>query len=153
MRANRTVLAVSRRFSSQRFPEPPKTKLDWASLRETVEILRYLKPYRGRFTLGLASLFIGSAAGLCFPLLAGGLIDAALHPGGATLPVIGALSLNGAAAILAGTIAVQAIAAAGAAMSFGRVGQTALADLRRDTYGRLIGLPMEFFARRRVGEL
>jgi ATP-binding cassette subfamily B protein len=101
----------------------------------------------------MVSLFFGSIAGLCFPLLAGGLIDAALHPGGATLPIVGALSLNGAAAILAGTIAVQAIAAASAAMSFGRVGQTALADLRRDTYGRLIGLPMEFFAQRRVGEL
>lgn len=145
---------MSRRFSSsQRFPEPPRTKLDRAAFRETVEILRYLKPYRGRFVFGMVSLFVGSVAGLCFPLLAGALVDAALHPGGATLPVIGTLSLNGAASILAGTIAVQAIGAASAAMSFGRVGQTALSDLRRDTYGRLIGLPMGFFAQRRVGEL
>ena len=122
-------------------------------MRETVEMLRYLKPYRGQFVIGMASLFIGSVAGLCFPLLAGGLIDAALHPGGANLPVVGALSLNGAAAILTGTIAVQALAQASATMSFGRVGQTALSDLRRDTYGRIIGLSMEFFARRRVGEL
>jgi ABC transporter fused permease/ATP-binding protein len=144
--------AVSR-HSAQRFPEPPKTKIDRAALRETVEILRYLKPYRRRFVVGLVSLFVGSAAGLCFPLLAGGLIDAALHPGAAKLPALGVITLNGTAMILAGTIAVQAIAAAAAAMSFGRVGQTALADLRRDTYGRLIGLPMGFFAQRRVGEL
>jgi ATP-binding cassette subfamily B protein len=98
-------------------------------------------------------LFVGSIAGLCFPLLAGGLIDAALHPGGATLPIIGALTLNATAAILAGTIALQAVGSAAATMSFGRVGQTALSDLRRDTYGRLIGLPMAFFAQRRVGEL
>lgn len=122
-------------------------------MRETVEILRYLKPYRRRFFFGLASLFIGSVAGLCFPLLAGGLIDAALHPGGATLPVVGALTLNTTAAILAGTIAVQALGSAAATMSFGRVGQTALSDLRRDTYARLIGLPTAFFAQRRVGEL
>jgi ABC transporter fused permease/ATP-binding protein len=141
------------RHSAQRFPEPPKTKIDRAALRETVEILRYLKPYRRRFVMGLVSLFVGSAAGLCFPLLAGGLIDAALHPGAAKLPVFGAITLNGTALILAGTIAIQAVAAAAAAMSFGRVGQTALADLRRDTYGRLIGLPMAFFAQRRVGEL
>jgi ABC transporter fused permease/ATP-binding protein len=144
---------VSRRFSSQRYPDPPKTKMDRAALRETVEILRYLKPYRARFLFGLLSLFVGSTAGLCFPLLAGGLVDAALHPGGAVLPVLGALSINAGAAILAGTIAVQAVMAAAAAMSFGRVGQTALSDLRRDTYGRLIGLPMGFFAQRRVGEL
>ena len=55
-----TFVLVSRRFASQRFPEPPKTKLDWTSLRETVDILRYLKPYRRRFLFGLASLFIGS---------------------------------------------------------------------------------------------
>ncbi|HTO04605.1 MAG TPA: ABC transporter transmembrane domain-containing protein [Opitutus sp.] len=122
-------------------------------MRETVEILRYLKPYRRRFLFGLLCLFIGSIAGLCFPLLAGGLIDAALLPGGATLPGIGALTLNATASILAGTIAVQALGSALATMSFGRVGQTALADLRRDTYGRLIGLPMAFFAQRRVGEL
>ncbi|MEO7412971.1 MAG: ABC transporter transmembrane domain-containing protein [Opitutaceae bacterium] len=144
---------MSRRFSSERFPDPPKTKLDWASLRETVEILRYLKPYRRRFLFGMASLFIGTVAGLCFPLLAGGLIDAAIHPGGAALPVVGSLTLNETASILAVTIAIQAVAAAAAAMSFGRVGQTALADLRRDTYGRMIGLPMQFFAQRRVGEL
>lgn len=141
------------RFPSQKIPEPPKTKLDWASLRETTEMLRYLKPYRGLFVIGMACLFIGSVAGLCFPLLAGGLIDTALHPGEARLPFLGALSLNGTVAILAGTIAVQAVANASSAMSFGRVGQTALSDLRRDTYGRIIGLPMEFFARRRVGEL
>ncbi|ATC66170.1 multidrug ABC transporter ATP-binding protein [Nibricoccus aquaticus] len=127
--------------------------MDRAALRETVEILRYLKPYRRRFVFGLLCLLVGSVAGLCFPLLAGGLIDAALHSTGVTLPVLGSLTLNGIAAILAGTIAVQALGSAGAAMSFGRVGQTALADLRRDTYGRMIGLPMEFFARRRVGEL
>jgi ABC transporter fused permease/ATP-binding protein len=146
---------VSRRYSSSssRFPEPPKTQVDLAALRETVEILRYLNPYRRRFLFGLASLFVGSVAGLCFPLLAGGLIDAALHNHGATLPLFGSFTLNGIAATLAGTIAVQAVAAASAALSFGRVGQTALADLRRDTYGRLIGLPMEFFAQRRVGEL
>jgi len=103
--------------------------------------------------MGMASLFIGSGARLCFPLLAGGLIDAALHANGAILPIIGALSLNRATAILAGTIAVQALANASAALSFGRVGQLALSDLRRDAYGRLIGLPMAFFARRRVGEL
>ncbi|HEY4246488.1 MAG TPA: ABC transporter transmembrane domain-containing protein [Lacunisphaera sp.] len=138
---------------AQRFHEPPKAKLDWASLRETVGILRYLKPYRGRFVFGLASLFIGSVASLCFPLLAGGLIDAALHADGTKLPVLGMLSINGTVAVLAGTIALQAMAGANATMSFGRVGQKALSDLRRDTYGHLIVLPMDFFARRRVGEL
>ena len=128
-------------------------KLDRTSLRQTVEVFRYLAPYRGRFVVGMLCLLVGSAAGLCFPLFAGGLIDAALHPGGANLPVVGTLTLNAIALVLSCTIAVQAAASAGSALSFGRVGQTALADLRRDTYGRVIGLPMTFFAQRRVGEL
>jgi ABC-type multidrug transport system fused ATPase/permease subunit len=101
----------------------------------------------------MASLFIGSVAGLCFPFLAGGLIDTALHAGKANLPVVGALSLNSATATLAGTIAMQALANASAAMFFGQAGQMALSDLRRVTYGRIIGLPMAFFSQRRVGEL
>jgi ATP-binding cassette subfamily B protein len=144
---------VRRRPPAQNLPEPPKAKIDRASLRETVEILRYLSPYRVRFGVGLVALFLGSLAGLCFPLLAGGLIDAAMHAGGASLPGLGVRSIDQIAALLAGTIAIQAAAAAVAALSFGRVGQTALADLRRDTYGSMITLPMAFFAQRRVGEL
>jgi ATP-binding cassette subfamily B protein len=39
------------------------------------------------------------------------------------------------------------------ALTFATAGQRSLVDLRRDTYARLISLPMTFFAQRRVGEL
>jgi hypothetical protein len=48
--------------------------------------------------------------------------------------------LNAGATILTGTTAGQALAVANVAMSLGRVRQTALADLRRDTDSRIIGL-------------
>jgi ABC-type multidrug transport system fused ATPase/permease subunit len=147
---------MSSRFSTRAggaAARAPKVPLNRESLRETIQLLQYLSPYRRRFLLGLGCLLVGSGMGLCFPLLAGGLIDAALHAGGVVLPGFGFRSLNEVALILAGTIALQALAAAGSAVSFNRVGQTALADLRRDTYGRLIGLPMAFFTQRRVGEL
>jgi len=147
---------MSSRFSARAAAaagRAPSVPINRESIRETIQLLRYLAPYRRRFLLGLFCLFLGSSLGLCFPLLAGGLIDAALHSGVVVLPGFGTESLNQVALILAGTIAVQALAAAGGALSFNRVGQTALADLRRDTYGRLIGLPMAFFTQRRVGEL
>lgn len=131
----------------------PKTKISRESLRETLRLFRYIAPYRRRFYVGLACLALGSVTGLSFPLLAGGLIDAALHPGGATLPVFGALSLNVIALVLVATITLQALGSFGSALSFSRAGQSALADLRAETYGRLIALPMTFFAQRRVGEL
>ena len=131
----------------------PKAKLNPESLRETLRLFRYIAPYRQRFFLGLGCLTVVSAMGLCFPLLAGGLIDAALHPGGAVLPGFGQLTLNQVALVLVVTISLQALAGFGSALSFSRVGQSALADLRAETYGRIIGLPMTFFAQRRVGEL
>lgn len=132
---------------------PPKAKINRESLRETLRLFRYIAPYRRRFFVGLACLALGSITGLGFPLLAGGLIDAALNPLGATLPVLGTVSLNAIALILVGTITLQAFGSFGSALSFSRAGQSALADLRAEAYGRLIALPMTFFGQRRVGEL
>ena len=142
-----------RNFGRDDLDRLPKAKLNRESLGETLRLFRYIAPYRRRFFTGLACLAIGTPMALCFPLLAGGLIDAALHPGGAMLPIFGQLTLNQVALVLVGTIAVQAMAGFGTALSFSRVGQSALADLRAETYGRLLGLPMTFFAQRRVGEL
>jgi len=131
----------------------PKAPLNRETLRQTLTLARYLRPYRARFFAGLATLFVSAALGLAFPLLAGSLIDAALHPGQTTLPFLGALSLNQVALILAGSVTLQSLASFNSALSFNRVGQSALADLRRDCYQRLISLPMSFFGQRRVGEL
>jgi ABC transporter fused permease/ATP-binding protein len=131
----------------------PKAPLNRESLREALTLGRYLRPYRTRFLAGLLTLFIGALLGLAFPLLAGGLIDAALRPGAATLPGLGAIDLNQVALLLAGSVTLQALASFNSALTFNRVGQSALADLRRECYGRLITLPMAFFGQRRVGEL
>jgi ATP-binding cassette subfamily B protein len=131
----------------------PKAPLTRESLAQTLALARYVRPYRARFFGGLTTLFISASLGLAFPLLAGSLIDAALHPAGATLPVLGAVSLDRIALLLVAAVTVQALASFNSALSFNRVGQRALADLRRDCYARLIALPMAFFGQRRVGEL
>ena len=131
----------------------PKAPLNRENLRQTLALARYVRPYRARFFAGLATLFISASLGLAFPLLAGSLIDAALHPGLASLPHLGVLTLNQVALLLACSVSLQALCSFNSALSFNRVGQSALADLRRDCYRRLISLPMAFFARRRVGEL
>lgn len=131
----------------------PKAPLTRESFRETVLFFRYVLPYRGRFAVGLVGLLIGSSMGLLFPLLAGALIDAATRVGGAVLPGLGTLGIDQVALVLAGSITLQAMSAFTTALSFNTVGQKALADIRRETYARLIGLPMSFFAQRRVGEL
>lgn len=131
----------------------PKAKLNRETLRETFALARYVKPYRLRFLAGMATLFVSAGLGLAFPLLAGALIDAAVHPAVTSLPVFGALSLNQVALVMACAVSLQALGSFNSALAFNRVGQSALADLRRECYARLISLPMAFFAQRRVGEL
>ena len=131
----------------------PKTPLNRETLREAFALARYVRPYRVRFCSGLATLFLSASLGLAFPLLAGSLIDAATNPGGVQLGWLGSPSLNQVALLLAVSVGFQALASFNSALAFNRVGQSALADLRRDCYGRLISLPMGFFAQRRVGEL
>ena len=131
----------------------PKAPLNRESVREMLAFARYVVPYRRRFFAGLATLFFSAACGLLFPLLAGSLIDAAMRPGGAILPLVGAMSLNRLALVLLCSVSLQALASFNSSLAFNRVGQSALADLRNDTYKRLIAMPMAFFGSRRVGEL
>ncbi len=127
----------------------PKAKLDRESIRQALDLFKYLRPYSGRFGAAMASLFTGSLLTLAFPYLAGNIVDAAAHAA-----QTGALSsVNRTALLLIGVLAVQSSLAFFHALSFATVGQKSLVDLRRDTYGRLITLPMSFFAQRRVGEL
>jgi ATP-binding cassette subfamily B protein len=129
--------------------ELPKAKLNRESLRQTLELFRYLHPYRVRFGAALAGLFMGSLLSLAFPYLAGSIVDAAMHPA----PGGGMAGADRTALLLVGILAVQAGLTYFQSLSFATVGQRGLMDLRRDTYAKLISLPMAFFAQRRVGEL
>jgi ATP-binding cassette subfamily B protein len=95
-------------------------------------------------------MFTGSLLSLTFPYLAGGIIDAAMS----LKPSVGILaSADRTALLLVGVLALQAGLTYFHSLSFATVGQRSLVDLRKDTYAKLISLPMAFFAQRRVGEL
>lgn len=128
----------------------PKTKLSKDALRKSLKIFTYLRPYRTKFILGMIFLILSSLSMLTFPALLGAMIDAA--QGSQTydwLPAnvitIGGISL----AILL----FQSIISFGRIKLFVEVAEKALAKIRKDTYEKLITLPTEFFANRRVGEL
>ena len=130
--------------------ELPKARLDRESLRQAMELFGYLRPYRARFSAAMVGLFASSLLSLCFPYLAGSIIDSALvhtQMGGAMTGV------DRTALLLMGVLVVQAGLAFFHSLAFASVGQRSLVDLRRDTYARMISLPMKFFAQRRVGEL
>ena len=143
------------RYSSRGRPDLdlPKTKLTRENLREAAILFSYLRPYRSVLMAACGALIFSSLLSLCFPFLAGSLMDAAV-PGatGRGLPWL-PHRINFVALLMLAVLVVQAASSYFHSTTMTRIGQNALADLRRDTYARLICLPMAFFGQRRVGEL
>jgi ATP-binding cassette subfamily B protein len=131
----------------------PKAKLTKESLREAAALFSYLRPYRWLLIAACCSLILSSLLGLCFPFLAGSLMDAATTGESAHKASWLPHNINLIALIMLCVLAVQASCTFFHSTSMVKIGQNALADLRRDTYARLICLPMTFFGQRRVGEL
>jgi ABC transporter fused permease/ATP-binding protein len=130
--------------------ELPKAKINKQSLQNVAKLLSYIKPYRAKFIAGMVFLFISSLVGLSFPAILGALIDAAqgTHKFKFLPLSITAIGLGGFVLLFA-----QAFVSFFRVVWFVQVAEKSLADIRRDTYFKLITLPMNFFANRRVGEL
>ncbi len=122
-------------------------------MREAATLLTYLRPYRALLIAACGALISSSLLSLCFPFLAGSLMDAAMPGAAARSPAWLPHHVNSVALLMLGVLAVQAASAYFHSTSVIKVGQSALADLRRDTYARVVCLPMSFFGQRRVGEL
>lgn len=132
---------------------PERSRFTSESFRQASVLLGYLGPYRSRLALAAGCLFVSTSLGLAFPFLTGKLLDAALAgktPGASAAWTMG---IDGTALILVGCLAIQAFFSFFSSMGFHQSGQRALADLRIEAFGRLIGFPMGFFSDRRVGEL
>lgn len=135
---------------SKQGAELPKAKLNKQTIQHMVKLLSYLKPYRGKFIAALFFLFISSLTGLTFPKFLGSLIDASHGKHDYSfLPA----TINGIGLLAFGMLFAQAFVSFFRVVWFVQVAERSLADIRRDTYFKLITLPMNFFSNRRVGEL
>jgi ABC-type multidrug transport system fused ATPase/permease subunit len=130
--------------------ELPKAKINKQSLHKIGRLISYIKPYKAKFIGGLFFLILSSLVGLAFPGFFGALIDASqgiqrykFIP--ADLTTIGEIAIV--------ILFVQGFVSFFRITWFVQVAENALAALRRDTYFKLVTLPMNFFANRRVGEL
>jgi ABC-type multidrug transport system fused ATPase/permease subunit len=132
-------------------PQIQKPALNLNSLREAFSIFRYVKPYRGRFITGL--IFIGLSAGttMAYPYLLKLMVDSTDHY--IKLPRGILLGPGSIAIIMIGVLSIQLVFSFSRIYLFSFVAEHAMADMRRDIYRKMIMMPMEFFAQRRVGEL
>lgn len=134
---------------------PRKKRVSKAELQRASQLLRYARPYRGRFTAALAALTLGGALSLCLPLLIQMLIDVAHGDKNTNLERLPEIfrSLNGVAGLIVGVLVSSAIVSYFRVVWWAEVGERAIGNLRRDVYARVVSLPMQFFNQRRVGEL
>ncbi len=108
------------------------------------QILEYIKPYKGTFSLGLFFLFLSSIASLLFPWLVGELVDQSNQD---------TANVNRIAIFLFCLFSAQAVFSYFRIVLFVNVTSKAMAQLRSDSFSNLIKLPVGFFSERRVGEL
>ena len=115
------------------------------SLKRASRLFQFVKPYKVEFSFGLFFLLLSTGASLIFPALMGELVDSASN----TL----VKNINQIAISLLILFALQAIFSYFRIVLFVNVTEKTLAVIRQKTYTHLIKLPMNFFSKRRVGEL
>jgi ABC transporter fused permease/ATP-binding protein len=143
----------SRRSRDSENEDLPLVPLSGASLREAGQLLSYLRPYALKFAAALLALLLSSLCGLAFPYLVGRLVNSAIKGADAGSALPWHQNVNAIALALVGLLGAQAALSFVQSLWFIEVSERSLADLRRDTYSRLIRLPMAFHVSRRVGEL
>jgi ABC transporter fused permease/ATP-binding protein len=135
--------------NGNRGDEVPKVKLTKENIKEALLIFTYIRPYRRRFVLGLIFIALSGLSTMSFPYMLKKLIDSAHEIGSGNAVTPPGLI----ATIMIGILGVQMIFSFSRIYLFTSVGENALADMRKDVYQRMIMMPMDFFAQRRVGEL
>src|SRR5580700_5964014 len=113
--------------------ELPKVKLTKENLREAATLFSYLRVYRGLLFAACCALVLTSILNLCFPFLAGALMDAAMPAMSGRGPAWLPHRINSVAALMLFVLAVQAAATFFLTTAMTRLCQRVVADLRRDT--------------------
>jgi len=122
-----------------------KKKVSKESIKKSLRVFRFIKPFRIPFIFGMIVLIISSIVTMAFPKVLGDLID--------SVNSSEANSVNQITFILISIFLIISIMSFFRMYLFGYVTQKSLALLRTETYKHLISSPMSFFSSKRVGEL
>ncbi len=109
-------------------------------------LLGYLRPHLGLFAIAVVALVVGTGAGLLLPLVVGGFVGEVVSAGDAG-------GLDQLVLLLAGLTVVLAVTTFAQTWALGVMGERIVARLRGQVFDRLVSLELDFYTRRRVGEL
>ncbi len=106
----------------------------------------YLRPQWRLFAVAVGALLVSTLFGLMLPLVIGGLVNEVVTAGDAD-------ALDRILLMLVGITLVLAVAGFAQTWSLGVIGERIVARLRAQVFDRLVSLELDFYVRRRVGEL
>ena len=109
-------------------------------------LFSYLRPHWRLFAVAVVSLLVSTAFGLALPLVIGGLVNEVVTAGDAD-------GLDRILLLLVGITLVLAVAGFAQSWSLGVIGERIVARMRAQVFDRLVSLELDFYVRRRVGEL
>lgn len=140
-----------------------RPKISKKSLRSSLGLFHYLKPYALAFSIAMILLVVSGLLVIVITALLGFLLAPGANaplPGGAmTQKLIQAIHWENEGTTSQTLVALVAILIIQGVFSFFRVylfsyvTENAMLALRRDTYSRIIRMPLQFFNERRVGDL
>jgi len=142
--------------------EKEKKSLSKESLNQGLKIFRYVLPYKWPFIMGMLALVVGSLIFLVIMLVPGEMLNIlnGASPEGLSsiserLPGSSGLGMSINQLFLGAMIllGIQGLLSFYRVNLFAIVSEKGMANLRSDIYGKLIGLSIPFFEKRRVGEL
>jgi ABC-type multidrug transport system fused ATPase/permease subunit len=123
------------------------------SLKDAAPAFKYLKPYAGTFGVGFILLILSSLSAMLFPYLLGQLIGRDETVAGVESSPLYFDSLNEIIVALLVVFTAQAIFSFFRILLFTKVTESALMDLRKEAFSKLVMSSMDFFNRNKVGEL
>jgi ABC-type multidrug transport system fused ATPase/permease subunit len=131
--------------------ELPKAKLSLANLKKSMRLFKYLGKHKWKFVLGMIFLVGSAGVGLVFPLKSGEMLGYLAENTKPAEQVRGELMNIGLVLLI--ILLVQAAFSFGRVYFFAQVTENILQAIRKDTFKRLIQMPMSFFSKNQVAEL
>lgn len=132
--------------------EGGKKKSRRLSLKEIAWLFSYLKPYQKWFWPAIICMFMTAGLSLVWPFMISKLIGGSVSTGEVDVAAVKE-NLGGYLKITLSTLAVQAFMVFWRIRWFTKAGESALAEIRKQTYAKLIRLPMPYYDAHRVGEM
>jgi ATP-binding cassette, subfamily B, bacterial len=130
------------------YEDDKKRKLNRQEINKTLQIFRFVLPYRLKFSIGFIFLMLSTLTVLAMPILAGQFWNVAT---GKTEWFF--TSIERVALAFAAILVLQGFFSFLRVYLFAQVSERTMADIRATLYSKLITLPISFFEKRRVGEL